>query len=86
MYISKKCLEKLQKHLCRGIFRESCGITYHSSLKIHSLIKILLEVQNRCFTRNLTKMLFAELKDKENSYDDNEGKLALQTIVIELYK
>ena len=28
MYISKKYLKELRKHLCRGLFSESCGITY----------------------------------------------------------
>ena len=32
------------------------------------------------------EVLFAVLKDKESSHDDNEGKLAFQTIAIELYK
>ena len=52
--------------------------------------------------RNFTKVLFVALKDRqssyddnegksapsnrESSYDDNEGKSALQTIAIELYK
>ena len=31
-------------------------------------------------------MLFAALKDKKNSHDDNEGKSAFHAIAIELYK
>ena len=52
MYMSKKYSEKLEKHLWRGLFCESCGITYYN----------LLEIQQSCFARNLTKVLFAALK------------------------
>ena len=55
MYMSKKYSEKLEKHLWRGLFCESCGITYRN----------LLEIQQSCFARNLTKVLFAALKDKK---------------------
>ena len=49
-YIQKKYLEKLQKHLWRGLICES------SWIKDHSLL--------RCFARNLAKVIFALLKDK----------------------
>ena len=34
----------------------------------------------------MTKVLFAGLKDKKSSHDDNEGKPAFQTFMIELHK
>ena len=51
----KRYSEKLEKHLQRGLFCKSCGITYHS----------LLEIEQSCFARNLTKVLFAVFKDKK---------------------
>ena len=71
MYMSKKYLQKLEKHLWRGLFCESFGITYHSL---------------RWFVKNLTKVFHVALKYKKSSYDDNEGKSAFQPIAIELYK
>ena len=35
---------------------------------------------------NLSKVLFAALKDKKSCHDDNERKSAFQTTAIELYK
>ena len=53
--MSKKYSEKLGKRLCRGLFCKSCAKTYHS----------LFEISQSCFARNLTKVLFAALKDKK---------------------
>ena len=44
------------------------------------------EIQQRCFARNLKKVLFAALKDEKGSHDDNEGKSTFQTIGIDLSK
>ena len=43
MIMSKKYLEKLEKYLWRGLFCESCEVTYHSLLKVKSNEGALLE-------------------------------------------
>ena len=47
---------------------------------------IYSDIQQKCFPRNLTKVLFAALKNKKSSHNNNERKSAFQTIAIELYK
>ena len=77
--MTKKYLEKLEKHLWRGLVcEESCWITCHNIL--------LSEIQQNCFARNLTKVLLPALKDEKSSHDVNEGKPSFQTIGIELSK
>ena len=44
MYIWNKYSGKLEKHLLRGLFCCSCGITYHSLLKVKSNKRALLEI------------------------------------------
>ena len=44
MHIWRKYSEKLKKHLLRGLFCYSCGITYHSLLKVKSNKRALLEI------------------------------------------
>ena len=76
MYISKKYSKKPEKHVWRGLFRESCRIKYHSLLNVK---------YDRSFTRNLTKVLLTALKYKK-VHGDIKGKFPFQTIAIELYK
>ena len=60
----KKVLRKLEKHLRRDLFFESCWITDHDLLKV---VK---------FNRNLQKMLIAALKEKKkSSHNDTEENL-----------
>ena len=44
MYISKKYSKKLGKHLRRGLFCESCGITSHRLLNVKHNKDPLLEI------------------------------------------
>ena len=76
--IYQKSIQKAGKHLRRGLFCKNCGITYHSLLKVKSNKGALLEIWQ--------KVLFPALRVKRGSHDDNEGKSAFQTIVIELDK
>ena len=73
--MSKKYLEKLEKHLRRGLFCKSCGITYYSVLKVKPNKDALLE---------LVKVLLVALKYRKSSHGDNEGKSAFQITAIEL--
>ena len=61
--MSKKYLEKLEKHLWPGLFSKSCGITYYSLLKVKPNIDALLE------------MLLAALKYSKSSHDHNNLNL-----------
>ena len=63
----KRFLRKLEKHLRRDLFCESCGITDHSLLKV--------KIQYRRFARNLPKVLIAALKDKKSSHNDKKATL-----------
>ena len=49
MYISKKYLKELRKHLWRGLFSESCGITYDSLLNVKYYKGRLLQIWRRCY-------------------------------------
>ena len=60
--IIEKFLSRLEKHLRRGLFCKSCGITDHSLLKVK-------------INRNLPKVLIVALKDKKRSYDDTKENL-----------
>ena len=44
MQNTKKYSKKLEKRLWRGLFCESCGITYHSSLNVKYNKVPLLEI------------------------------------------
>ena len=68
-------MRKLQKHLRRGLFCESCGITDHSLLIVKLNTYALL-----------AKALIAALKDRKSSQTRYEGKSAFQTFAFELYK
>ena len=76
MYISKKYLKELRKHLWRGLFSESCGITYDSLLNVKYNKGRLLQIWRRCYS----------IKIQKTTHSDIKGKSAFQTIAIELYK
>ena len=59
----KKVLRKLEKHLRRDVFFESCWITDHDLFKV---VK---------FNRNLLKMMISVLKDKKSYHNDTEENL-----------
>ena len=80
MYISNHYLEKLETHMCLSDIRLFCEV-----VGLHATA-YFTETQQTCFARILTKVLFAALKDKKSSHDDNEGKPSFQTFAIELHK
>ena len=68
MSISKKYSKKLGKLLWRGLFSESCGITYHRFLNVKYNKGPLLEIIQRCFTAlKYKKALTALLKENLHS-------------------
>ena len=69
----KKCWKKLDKHLRRGLFCESCTITHHNLLKMNHT---LLEIQGRC-----------ELKyEKIKKTKENMKEFLFQIKANELYR
>ena len=59
-------LRKLEKHLRRGLFCESCETTSHS------LLKVKLDTH---FARNLPKVLITAIKDDKSSHEAKKENL-----------
>ena len=79
LYIWKKSSKKLEKHLWRGLFCKTCGITYHSLPKVKFNKRTWLETWRTCclhhqkIKKALTTIMKANLRFKlPLNYENNQ--------------
>ena len=75
MYMSKKYLQKLEKHLWRGLFCESCGITYHSlPLQFDKGVPCSIKIQKKLLDDNEGKSTFQPIAIELYKQPKNKAK------------